>query len=59
MKSGFTSGIIIGGIIGAAMSMIANDDIDVNKTRKRMMRVGRNVCRKSRRMISDIAGMMR
>lgn len=58
MRSGFTSGIIIGGIVGATMSMIANQDININKIGKRMVRVGRNVCRKSRRMISDITGMM-
>ncbi len=58
MRSGFTSGMIIGGIVGATMSMIANHDIDINKTRKRMMRVGRNVYRRSRRMISDITGMI-
>jgi gas vesicle protein len=58
MKNGFTSGMLIGGMIGATMSMIMNHDIDVNKAKKRMMRFGRSMYRKSRHMMSDIAGMM-
>lgn len=58
MRNGFTSGMLIGGIVGATMSMIMNHDIDMHKTRKRVMRMGKNVCRKSRHIISDIAGMM-
>jgi len=57
MRNGFTSGMVLGGIVGATMSMIINKDINVDKTRKRMMRIGRNVCKKSRRMVSDIADM--
>ena len=33
MRNGFTSGMLIGGIVGATMSMIMNNDIDVNKTK--------------------------
>jgi len=57
MRNGFTSGIILGGIVGATMSMIINKDINMDKTRKRMMRIGKNVYKKSRRMVSDIADM--
>ncbi|MBP7177119.1 MAG: hypothetical protein KBA53_13010 [Thermoclostridium sp.] len=58
MKNGFTSGMLIGGIVGATVSMIANHDIDVHKTKKRMMRMGKNMVKKSRRIVSDISGMM-
>ena len=58
MRSGFTSGIMIGGVVGAAMSMIANHDIDMKKTRRRMMRIGRNMYKKSRRFITDISALM-
>ena len=57
MKNGFTSGIVLGGIVGATMSMIINKDINMDKTRKRMMRIGKNVYKKSMRMISDIGDM--
>lgn len=55
---GFTSGIVIGGIVGATMSMMMNGDINVKKTRRRIMRMGRDVFRKSRRIMSDISSMM-
>mgnify|MGYP000866471958 CR=1 FL=1 len=58
MRNGFTSGMLIGGIVGATMSMIMNHDIDINKTKRCMMRMGRNVCRRSRRIVSDISDMM-
>jgi gas vesicle protein len=58
MRNGFTSGMLIGGIVGATMSMIMNHDIDMNKTKTRMMRMGKNMYRKSRRIVSDITDMM-
>jgi len=57
MRSRFTSGMVIGGIVGATMSMIINKDIDMDRARKRMMRIGRNMCKKSRRIITDIASI--
>lgn len=58
MKNGFTSGMLIGGIVGATMSMMMNHDIDMHKTKKRMMRMGRNMYKRSRRIVSDISDMM-
>lgn len=58
MRASFTSGVIIGGIVGATMSMMANGDINVKKTRKRIMRMGRDVCKRSRRIMSDISNIM-
>ncbi|HEY8499068.1 MAG TPA: hypothetical protein VIL89_00485 [Clostridia bacterium] len=59
MRSGFTSGMVLGGIVGAMMSMIMNHDIDVNRTRKRIMRAGRNIFKKSRKLAASVAGMIR
>lgn len=58
MRNGFTTGMLIGGIVGATVSMIANHDIDMNRTRRRVMRMGKNMYRRSRRLVSDITGMM-
>ncbi|NLM10525.1 MAG: hypothetical protein GX213_07085 [Clostridiaceae bacterium] len=58
MKTGFTSGIVIGGIVGATMSMMLNGDINMKRTRRRIMRMGRDVYRRSRRIVSDISNMM-
>jgi len=58
MRTGFTSGMILGGIVGATMSMMLNGDINMKRTRRRIMRMGRDVFRKSRRIMSDISSMM-
>jgi len=58
MRTGFTSGMIVGGIVGAAMSMALNGDINMKRTRRRIMRMGRDIFRKSRRIMSDISSMM-
>ncbi|NLY17634.1 MAG: hypothetical protein GX045_01475 [Clostridiaceae bacterium] len=57
MRSRFASGMVLGGIVGATMSMIINKDIDMDRARKRMMRIGRNMYKRTRRMISDIANI--
>lgn len=58
MKTGFTSGMIIGGIVGATVSMMVNGDINMKRTKKRIMRMGRDVFKKSRRIVSDLSSMM-
>jgi hypothetical protein len=58
MRSGFTRGMVFGGIVGAMMSMVINNDIDVNRTKKRIMRAGRSICKKSRRLVANLSGMM-
>ena len=57
MRSRFASGMVLGGIVGATMSMIINKDIDMDRARKRMIRIGRNMYKRTRRMISDIANI--
>ncbi|NLX76596.1 MAG: hypothetical protein GXZ01_04380 [Clostridiaceae bacterium] len=58
MRTSFTSGVVIGGIVGATMSMMINGDIDMRRTLKRIMRFKKDVYRKSRRIMSDICSMM-
>ena len=57
MKTGFTYGIIIGSIVGATVSMMANENIDIHRARRCMMRYYKSMCKKSRRMMHDIAHM--
>lgn len=59
MHRGFTRGLIIGGIIGASVSMMMGPDMMKNRTRKRMMRSGRNMLRKSGNLVEDIVDMFR
>jgi len=58
MRSGFTKGMVFGGIVGAVMSMVFNHDIDVNRTKKRIMRAGKSIFKKSRRLVANLSGIM-
>lgn len=59
MRQNFTTGMIIGGMVGASLSMLTNNQPNMNRTRKKMMRTGKDIFRKSSRVISDIADLMR
>jgi len=59
MHSGFTKGMVIGGIVGASISMMINSDMMKPKTRKRMMKTGRTFFRKSGGIIGDVVDIFR
>lgn len=58
MRGRFTSGLIAGGIIGAALSMAISPNMS-SRTRRRMMRTSRSLIRRSGHVIGDIIDMMR
>lgn len=59
MQNGFTKGLLLGSIIGASVSMMMNPDVLKNRTRKRMMRNGRGLFRKSGHIIGDVVELFR
>jgi predicted small secreted protein len=59
MHSGLAKGMVIGGIIGASISMMINSDMIKPKTRKRMMKTGRTFFRKSGGIIGDVVDIFR
>lgn len=59
MRSGFTRGIVIGSIIGASVSVMMNPDMMKGRNRKKMMKSGRNMIRKSGRLIGDVVNLFR
>lgn len=59
MQNGFVKGVMIGGFIGASVSMMMNSDMVKPRTKRRMMRNGRSLLRKSGNLISDVADMFR
>lgn len=59
MMRGFTRGLIVGGLIGASVSMIANSDMINGRSRKKMMRSGKNFLRKSGHIVGDVVDMFR
>ena len=59
MNSGFTKGLVVGSIIGASVSMMMNSDLMKPKTRKRMMRTGRTILKRSGGIIGDVVDIFR
>lgn len=59
MNRGFIRGIVIGGIVAASVGMMMNTDMVSMKSRKRMMKGGRSLLRKSSNIIGDVADLFR
>ena len=55
----FAKGLIIGGLIGASISILTNSEIVDPKMRRDMVRSGRKIYRRSRHVFSDAMHMFR
>lgn len=58
MQNNFTRGLLIGGIIGASLSMIVNPKVS-NRTKRKLIKNGRSVLRKSNSLIGDLVEIFR
>jgi len=58
MNRGFTKGLIVGSIIGASVVMM-NPGMMKGRNKKKMMRTGRDLFRKSGNLIGDIVDIFR
>lgn len=59
MQNGFTKGLVLGGLIGASVSMAMNPGGMKNRTKKRMIRTGRTMLKRSGNIIGDIVDIFR
>ena len=59
MNSGFTRGLVVGSIIGASVSMIMNNNMMQPRNRRKMMRTGKALLRKSGGIISYVVDVFR
>lgn len=59
MHTRFARGLIIGSIIGASVGMMLGPDIMNHRTKKRMMRAGRNWLRRSGSLVNDLFHVFR
>jgi hypothetical protein len=59
MYGRFTKGLIIGGLIGASISVLTNSDIVDAKMRRNMIKSGKQICRRSRHAFGDIIDLLR
>ncbi len=54
---GFTSGMLLGSVVGATMGMLAGDSN--MRTRRKMMKSGKNMVRKTGRLVADMVELFR
>lgn len=59
MQNGFVKGMVIGGIVAASVSMMMNTEMVRPSTKRRMMKSGRTLLRRSSNIIGDVADMFR
>lgn len=59
MRSRFTRGLLIGGLIGASISMLTNSEGMRSNKNRRMMKAGRNLLRKSGNVVEDVVDLFR
>lgn len=59
MRNGFTKGLIMGGIIGASVSMMMNSDMMNGKSRRKIKKTGAELVRKSGSIIGDVIDLFR
>ena len=59
MYGKFVKGMLIGGLIGASLSMAMNPDLMRGRTGKRIMRSGRQFLRKSGNLVEDVIDLFR
>ena len=59
MRNGFVKGMMIGGIVATSVGLVMNTDMMSGRTKKRVIRSGRNLLRKSSNIIGDVADLFR
>ncbi len=58
MRVGFGGGIMIGAMVGAAISILAEENFNFNRSMRAMSRAGRNITRYGRRVMNTMSHMM-
>lgn len=59
MIRNFAKGVVIGGLIGASISILTNPEIVDPHMRKKMIKSGRKIMRKSNHVLGDMVHMFR
>ena len=58
MRVGFGGGIFLGALVGAAVSLMAEENFNFNRSVRAMNRAGRNISRYSGRVVSTLSHIM-
>ncbi len=59
MRGGFTKGLLVGSVIGASIGVMKSADLMNPRSRRRMMRTGRNMVRRTTHALGDLVDLFR
>lgn len=59
MNSGFKNGLIVGSIIGASVGAMSNSGMMNSRNKRKIMRSGRTMLRRTGNVVSDIMDVFR
>ena len=58
MRVGFGGGIFLGALVGAAVSLMAEENFNFNRSVRAINRAGRNISRYTGRVVSTLSHMV-
>ena len=59
MRNGFMKGVMVGGIVAASVGFMMNTDMISGRTKRKMIRGGRNLLRKTGHIMIEVSEMFR
>jgi len=59
MRNGFMKGVMVGGLVAASIGFMMNSEMLSGRTKRKMIRSGRNFLRKSGNIMSEVADLFR
>ncbi|HOA56232.1 MAG: hypothetical protein WAP56_01540 [Acetivibrionales bacterium] len=59
MRNGFMKGVMVGGIVAASVGFMMNTDMISGRTKRKMIRGGRNLLRKTGHIMNEVSEMFR
>ncbi|WP_024833444.1 YtxH domain-containing protein [Ruminiclostridium josui] len=59
MLRNFTKGLVVGGLIGASISVLTNPEVVDPRMRRKMMKSGRKILHRSNNMFGEMIHMFR
>ena len=59
MRNGFMKGVMVGGIVAASVGFMMNTDMISGRTKRKMIRGGTNLLRKTGHIMNEVSEMFR
>lgn len=59
MRNGFMKGVMVGGLVAASIGFMMNSDMMSGRARRKMIKSGRHILRKTGNIMSEVADLFR